>query len=115
MKHFTTIVALASLNLSAAVSFAGVAVTNLITDDQTVRPATITDTNLKNAWGVSYLPGGPFWVSSNHASLATVYTADPTTNTPSIVPLTVNIPGDGSVTGQVPSNTADFNADLFLF
>ena len=115
MKHFTTIFAFVSLILSAPASFAGVAVTNLITDDQNVRPATITDTNLKNAWGVSYLPGGPFWVSSNHASVATVYNVDPTTNTPSIVPLTVNIPGDGSVTGQVASNTSDFNGDLFLF
>jgi len=115
MKRFATKAAFATLILTSATSWAGVAVTNLITDDQNVRPATITDTNLKNAWGVSYLPGGPFWVSSNHASVATVYNVDPTTNTPSIVPLTVNIPGDGSVTGQVASNTSDFNGDLFLF
>jgi hypothetical protein len=30
-----------------------VAVTNLITDDQAVNPASITDSDLKNPWGVS--------------------------------------------------------------
>lgn len=38
--------------------------TNLVTDDQLAHAAQITDIDLKNAWGMSYAPGGPFWVSS---------------------------------------------------
>lgn len=32
-----------------------------------------TDPNLVNAWGISFPPTGPFWISDNHTGLATVY------------------------------------------
>jgi len=32
-----------------------------------------TDPNLVNAWGVSFAPTGPFWISDNHTGLVTVY------------------------------------------
>jgi len=32
-----------------------------------------TDPNLVNAWGISALPGGPFWVSDNGTGLSTIY------------------------------------------
>src|SRR4051812_39330786 len=115
MKHLTISFAFAALILPAATSSAAVTVTNLVTDDQAVHAATITDTNLKNAWGVSYLPGGPFWVSDNHSGVATVYNVDPATNSPTNAGLVVTIPGDGSATGQVANSTSDFNSDLFLF
>jgi uncharacterized protein (TIGR03118 family) len=115
MNRFMIKVALAALILPVAKSWAGVAVTNLVSDDQSVNAAILTDTNLKNSWGVSYLPGGPFWVSDNGTGKSTIYSVNPTTNMPSTVSLVVAIPGDGSVTGQVANSTADFNGDLFLF
>lgn len=102
--------------LSAASARATVfSVTNLVTNDQAAHPAQITDPDLKNAWGVSYPPSGPFWVSDNGAGVSTLYTVDPATNATSKRGLIVTIPGDGSVTGQVFNPTPAFNGDAFLF
>jgi uncharacterized protein (TIGR03118 family) len=89
--------------------------TNLVTDDQAVNQAQIPDKHLVNAWGISYLPNGPFWVSDNHTGLATLYSVNPTTNLTTKLGLEVVIPGDGSVTGQVSNTTPAFNGDRFVF
>jgi uncharacterized protein (TIGR03118 family) len=88
---------------------------NLVTDDPAINPARITDTSLVNAWGVSLSGGSPFWVSDNGTGVATLYRVDPITNVPTKQGLTVSIPGDGTVTGQVFSGTTAFNGDSFLF
>ena len=92
-----------------------VSVQNLVTDDQTVNPAQIADSDLVNAWGVSYFPTGPFWVSDNGSHVSTLYSVNPTTNVTSKVNLTVSIPGEGSVTGQVFNGGSQFNGNPFLF
>lgn len=73
--------------------------TNLVT--------TTTDPNLKNAWGVAYLPSGPFWVSDEATGLSTVYDANGT-----IVPLVVTVPsattGQGTPTGIAANSTSGF-------
>jgi uncharacterized protein (TIGR03118 family) len=92
--------------------------TNLVTDDNGVNPARITDPSLKNAWGISYSPTSPFWVSDNATGVATLYRVDPITNVPVKQGLTVSIQGDGSVTGQAFNSGASFgafNGDNFLF
>ncbi len=33
----------------------------------------IIDSDLKNAWGVAFAPGGPFWVNDNGTGLSTLY------------------------------------------
>lgn len=46
--------------------------TNLVSDGAV--PAKTTDPNLKNPWGISFLPGAsPFWVSDNNAGVSTLY------------------------------------------
>ena len=92
-------------------------VTNLVTDDPTVNPALITDPSLVNAWGMSHSGASPIWVSDNGTGVATLYAVNPSTNIPVKQGLTVTIPGDGSVTGQVfaGSVAGNFNADTFLF
>jgi uncharacterized protein (TIGR03118 family) len=100
-------------------------VANLVTNDQSANPAQITDpvipgkpSGLVNAWGISYGATSPFWVSANGSGVSNLYSVNPANDMTSKVPLTVVIPGDGSVTGQV-FNTANgagaFNKDLFLF
>jgi len=92
--------------------------TNLVTDDQSANPALIEDPNLVNAWGISHSGGSPFWVSDNGTGLATLYSVNPVTNAPSIVPLVVSIPpvGTGTPTGQAFGNIAgSFDSNLFLF
>jgi uncharacterized protein (TIGR03118 family) len=90
---------------------------NLVTDDQAINPAMLTDQNLKNAWGISFSPTSPFWVSDNGSGVATLFHVDPITNATTINPLVVSIPGDGSVTGQAfnTDSASAFNRDLFLF
>jgi uncharacterized protein (TIGR03118 family) len=92
-----------------------VAVTPLVTDDQAVNPAQITDTNLVNGWGISYGASGPFWVSSNGTGVSDIYSVNRVTQATTKVPLTVAIPGDGSATGQVFNSSTGFNGDNFLF
>ena len=93
-------------------------VVNLVTDDQSVNAAQITDPNLINAWGISHSATSPFWVSSNGQGISTLYRVDPLTNATTKVPLEVAIPGAGNVTGQVfniGNASGNFNGNLFLF
>jgi uncharacterized protein (TIGR03118 family) len=89
--------------------------TNLVSNQPGV--AKITDPNLVNAWGTSYSPTSPFWVSNNGTGTSTLYSVN-ASDLPTKLGLTVTIPGDGSVTGQ--ANTAGglltpFNGNNFLF
>jgi uncharacterized protein (TIGR03118 family) len=89
--------------------------TNLVTDDQSVNSAKITDLSLKNAWGISSSGTSPFWVSDNGTGVTTLYSVNPTTGAVAQVPLIVTIPGDGTPTGQVFNGGSAFNGDRFLF
>ena len=72
--------------------------------------AQITDTDLKNPWGMSFSPTGPFWISDQGTNVSTLYRV-----TNGIVvkqALTVTIPttatGPQGPTGQVFNNTTAF-------
>jgi uncharacterized protein (TIGR03118 family) len=105
----------------------GFQVTNLVTNNQAVNPAQITDPFLKNAWGISHSTGSPFWVSDNAAGVATLYSVNPSTNATTKVNLGsppdpsggVVIPpaGSGTPTGSVfnSAGATAFNGDTFLF
>src|SRR5262245_59946314 len=84
---------------------------NLVSDLPDV--AILQDTNLVNAWGVSFPPTGPFWVSANGSGLARVYSV--TNGQVTKLPLEVTIPGEGNVTGQIYNDTGAFNSNAFLF
>jgi uncharacterized protein (TIGR03118 family) len=102
-------------------------VTNLVTDDQSVNPAQITDTSLKNAWGITRSTGSPFWVSDNGTGVATLYQVNPNTNVTTKTILgsppgpsggvVIPPPGSGTPTGTVfnSAGAAAFNGDTFLF
>lgn len=116
MKRLTLIAAATTALLAnSAVNATAFSVTNLVTDDQTVNAAQITDSGLKNAWGISYGPTSPFWVSSNGAGTSPLYGVNPATNVTTKIGLTVAIPGAGNVTGQVFNGGVGFNGNLFLF
>lgn len=95
-------------------------VTNLVSNQP--GQANNTDPDLINAWGVSYAPGGPFWVSDTGTGLSTLYNAQGVKQA-----LVVTIPavngGMGTPTGQVYNATTSFvvtegtksGAALFLF
>jgi uncharacterized protein (TIGR03118 family) len=79
--------------------------TNLVADEPGV--AQITDPNLVNPWGASYLGTSPLWVSDNSPGLSTLYSGGVHGGAQTIVPLVVSIPG-GLPTGQVSNSTTDF-------
>src|SRR5579862_2977626 len=92
--------------------------TNLVSD---TGGATTTDANLVNAWGVSFSPNGPFWISDNGTGVSTLYDGSGANQG-----LVVTIPAagggsNGPVSGQVFNGTAsDFvipshGQSLFIF
>jgi uncharacterized protein (TIGR03118 family) len=90
--------------------------TNLVSDLPGV--AQVQDTNLVNAWGISFSPTSTFWVNDNGRGLATLYAVtNDVSGLPHVAknPLEVKIPGAGNPTGQVFNNTTNFHGDVFLF
>jgi len=89
---------------------------NLVSDLASV--ASTQDVSLVNAWGISFSPTGPFWVSANGTGKALLYAVtNDALGTTSVAKqgLEVTIPGEGNVTGQVFNNLGGFNGDIFLF
>lgn len=90
--------------------------TNLVSDQPGM--ATLQDTNLVNAWGISFSATSPFWVSANGTGLAVLYAV--TNDSSGGVHVTkqglqVSIPGEGNPTGQLFNTTTNFHGDLFIF
>ncbi len=71
--------------------------TNLVSD---TGGAPVTDTNLRNAWGLVHGPTTPWWISDNASGLSTVY--DVSTTPTTIRNIVVTIP---SAPGQATSGT----------
>src|SRR5438552_4254080 len=89
---------------------------NLVSDQPGV--ALLQDTNLVNAWGVSFSPTSPFWVSDNGTGKSTLYSVtNDASGSPQVTKLglEVSIPGEGNPSGQVFNNTTNFHADPFIF
>ena len=74
------------------------AITNLVSNQ--AGKAKHQDKFLVNAWGMSFFPGKPFWISDNGTSVSTFYTGTGAKKGQVTVPLTV--------TGQVANGTSDF-------
>ena len=81
--------------------------TNLVSNIPNL--AAVMDPNLKNAWGLAFAPGNPFWIADQAAGVSTLYAGDGT-----IVPLVVTVPGppgttdQGTPTGLVFNGSGDF-------
>jgi len=90
--------------------------TNLVSDQAGM--AQLQDTNLVNAWGISFSATSPFWISDNGTGLSTLYAVtNDSSGSPHVAKqgLTVTIAGDGFPTGQIFNNTGAFNNDIFIF
>jgi uncharacterized protein (TIGR03118 family) len=80
--------------------------------------AQLQDTNLVNAWGVSFGGAGPFWVNSTGKGKSLLYAVTNDASGAEVVTkqaLEVTIPGEGKPTGVVSNNKGGFNGDVFLF
>jgi uncharacterized protein (TIGR03118 family) len=80
--------------------------------------AKLTDPDLVNAWGISFSPMSPFWISDNGTGRTTLYSV-PSSGPPVKQALVVTIPGAGGATsaptGQVFNGGPAFGGALFLF
>jgi hypothetical protein len=88
----------------STVAHAQYEVTNLVSNQ--AKTARTTDPLIVNAWGLTYAPGGPFWISDNGSGWSTLYSGSGAK-----APLNVLIPsagdGPGSPTGIAFNNPAD--------
>jgi uncharacterized protein (TIGR03118 family) len=82
------------------------AITNLVSN-QTGK-ANHRDPSLVNAWGMSFFPGGPFWISDNGTGVSTFYDSKGNKVGQVTVPPTCSPRPICAVTGQVANNTSDF-------
>jgi uncharacterized protein (TIGR03118 family) len=87
---------------------------NLVSDQAGV--ADRTDPNLVNAWGLTSLPGSPWWVADNGTDVSTIYRADGSTGRPPVEVASAPT-GAASNTGSgfVVSEGASSVPALFLF
>jgi uncharacterized protein (TIGR03118 family) len=119
MKKFVLLLILASAAFAALAPSAtaqnSYKQTNLVANQAGV--ANNTDAQLSNPWGISFVPGNPFWIANNNGGTSTLYDAQGNKQT-----LVVGIPGasvspcnPGCPTGTVANTTTDFKGGFFLF
>jgi uncharacterized protein (TIGR03118 family) len=89
--------------------------TNLVANASGI--AKNTDSQLSNPWGISFIPGQPFWLANNNGGTSTLYDSAGTKQS-----LVVTIPGasvnpcnPGCPTGTVANTSTDFGGAQFLF
>ena len=89
--------------------------TNLVADQAGV--ANHTDAQLSNPWGISFIPGNPFWIANNNGGTSTLYDAQGNKQTLVVgIPSAANSPcSPGCPTGTVANRSADFIGGSFLF
>jgi uncharacterized protein (TIGR03118 family) len=84
--------------------------TNLVSDGAV--SAQLTDSALKNPWGMAFSGTGPFWISDAGSGMATIYTVS-SSGTVTKASLAPTIPGGGP-TGQVFNSTASSSSPSFM-
>jgi uncharacterized protein (TIGR03118 family) len=92
---------------------------NLVGNSNSNAPINL-DANLINAWGISFPPSGPAWVSSEGKGLSTIYNLDGLSVASAVSIPHANSSSAGHPTGHVYNPTADFklpngNPAQFIF
>jgi uncharacterized protein (TIGR03118 family) len=93
-----------ALLLGTSAADAGYSETNLVSNIAGL--AANTDVNLKNPWGVSFAPTGPFWVSNQGSATSTLYNSAGTPQSLIVGVGSSLVPGSGP-TGQVFNNNSN--------
>jgi len=94
----------------------GYSQTNLVAN--TAGAANHADAQLSNPWGISFIPGQPFWVANNNGGTSTLYDAEGNKTQPTVViPVASHNPcPQGCPTGTVANDQAGvFGNGAFLF
>jgi len=106
-----------TLLLASSTAAAQYQLTNLVSNQAGV--ARHTDPLLVNAWGLTYAPGGPFWISDNGSGWSTLYTGGGVKQGLQVLVPTAGGNGPGTPTGIVFNGSQEFQvqgwASIFLF
>lgn len=111
-----------TLSLGLVLMFSSLAsaqykLTNLTSNQSGV--ASFTDPLLVNGWGLTYAPGGPFWVSDNGDGWSTLYTGTGQPQTLQVIVPSADGTSSGMPTGIVYNGSQQFQingwASTFLF
>lgn len=113
MLGLLTILGVSSVALAQQTGYSQ---TNLVAN--TAGVANHTDAQLSNPWGISFIPGQPFWIANNNGGTSTLYDAQGNKD-----PLVVGIPSastnpcnPGCPTGTVANSlNGYFGNGVFLF
>src|SRR6202453_225214 len=104
--------------------------TNLVSNIPVTPPASISDPNLLNPWGLVHGPTTPWWISNNAGGTSTLYNnsglnpANPSGQTPPpvLVPVTIvalnapgGMPGNGVKIPNAPSQPAPGSPTTVMF
>ncbi len=82
----------------------GYVVTPLVSD---LPGAGVTDSNLKNAWGVAFSPAAsPFWIADNGTGLSSLYDGDGTIVSGSAFPVIIPCPPKPGQGSSCPTNSS---------
>jgi len=107
------VVAVSLISSTAAAQYK---ITNLVSNQK--GKAAHQDTSLVNAWGISFFPKNPIWISDNGSGKSTFYDSKGNKQGEIAVP-PASGSGPGSPTGQIANTTSDFkvggNATFFIF
>jgi uncharacterized protein (TIGR03118 family) len=92
--------------------------TNLVSDLPGM--AAHTDPKLVNPWGISFLPGQPFWIADNNSGFSTLYDSQGNSQQPTVtIPPPQGAAGPATPTGTVSNATSGFvvgsGPSLFIF
>ena len=101
---------------SAFAQQAGYSQTNLVAN--TAGVANHTDAQLSNPWGISFIPGQPFWVANNNGGTSTLYDAQGNKVQPTVtIPVASHNPcPQGCPTGTVANAQAGLYGNAsFIF
>jgi uncharacterized protein (TIGR03118 family) len=106
-----------ALMLVASAAHAQYQLTNLVSNQ--FGGARHDDPLLVNAWGLTYGPGGPFWIADNKSGWSTLYNGSGVARSLQVVVPSASGKGPGSPTGIVFNGSQDFQvqgwAAIFLF
>ncbi len=83
--------------------------TNLVSDMAGV--ANNTDPDLLNPWGISFAPGGPFWIADNKSGFSTIYDANGVT---ALSPVTIPVPPGDTSPAKPTGTVANTSTSGFL-
>ena len=106
-----------ALMVFSSVALAQYQLTNLVSNQ--IGQAGHDDPLLVNAWGLTYAPGSPFWISDNGSGWSTLYDGNGVKHHLEVEIPTANGSGTGSPTGIVFNGSQDFQvqgwASIFIF